>query len=156
MLNAVIAKVLFSTCCYVSKWFLFWYVTCSDCKSNIFSNVGTFCDESKWILFWTDKCNDYMSTNFCMLGHSVLNQNKFCFEVLNAVIARVLYSHMLGHSLVHQNDWSNKCSYCKSTVFYMLGHSVMHAWLITECPNMQNTVLLQLLHLLLQNKISFD
>ena len=36
--------------------------------------------------------NAIQVTVFCMLGHSMINQNEFCFEVKNLVIAGVLFS----------------------------------------------------------------
>ena len=52
----------------------------------------TFCDASKWIFFWSRVCNDGKKTVFHMDGPSLMNQNEFSFEVLYAVIARILFS----------------------------------------------------------------
>ena len=53
---------------------------------------GTFCDASKLIFFWSIVCSDCKNTIFCMLGHFVMHQNKFSFQVLYEVIARILFS----------------------------------------------------------------
>ena len=51
-----------------------------------FLHVGISCDESKQIKFGCDKCGDCKSTIFCMLEHYGMNQNTFCFQVMNIVI----------------------------------------------------------------------
>ena len=95
--------------------FLHVCIVCSDCKSTIFfmwgrfvmnQNTfsfevmntlilqdycflpdGTLCDASKRIL-----CSDCKNTVFFMLGHFVMHQNQFLFEVLYTMIARILFS----------------------------------------------------------------
>ena len=48
--------------------------------------VVTLCAASKQIFFLSIVCSDCKSTIFLMLGHFVMIQNTFCFEVMNAVI----------------------------------------------------------------------
>ena len=57
--------------------------------------VGTLCDASKQIFFLSIVCSDCKNTVFFMLGHFVMHQNKFSFEVLYAMIARILFSTCL-------------------------------------------------------------
>ena len=57
-----------------------------------FLHVGIFFDESKLIYFGGDKCSDCKDTIFCLLEHCVMHQNEFSFEVLYAMIARILFS----------------------------------------------------------------
>ena len=65
-----------------------------------------------------------------MLGPSLINQNEFSYDVKNPVIARVLFSAMLGHFEMNPNELSDAskqiffssivCSNCKSTIFFIL------------------------------------
>ena len=57
-----------------------------------FLHVGTFSDESKQIKFGGDKCSGCKSTIFFMLGHFVMHQIEFSFEVLYTMIAGLLFS----------------------------------------------------------------
>ena len=56
-----------------------------------FLHVGTFCDASNRIFFWSIVYNDCRIIVFHMLGPSLMNQNEFSLEVTNAVIA-ILFS----------------------------------------------------------------
>ena len=103
--NAVIARIIFSAC-----WNIVWCIKTNFLfkfcmqwlQEYCFLHVGTFCDASKWILFWSIVFNDCKNTVFHMLGpslmnqnlmeHCVMNQNEFAFEVLYAMIVRILFS----------------------------------------------------------------
>ena len=109
------------TLCDASKQIFFLSIVCSDCKNTVFymlepslmnqnkfslevtnaviarilfMYVGTLCDASKRIFFLSILCSDCKNTAFFMLGHFVIHQNKFSFEVLYARIARHVF-HML-------------------------------------------------------------
>ena len=97
VINAVIARVLFlpdRTFCDASKLIFSLSITCRI----LYLPDGTFCDASKQMFLLS-----MQNTVFCMLGHSLMNQNEISFE--------------LG---------SIRCSDCKNTVFCMLGHSLMN------------------------------
>ena len=51
-----------------------------------FLHVEILCDASKQIFFSSIVCHDCKSAINLMLGHFVMHPNKFCFEVMNAVI----------------------------------------------------------------------
>ena len=88
-----------------SKWILLWSDKCTNSKNNvlsIFSYVGTFSDASNQILFWSDQWSDCKSTVFCMLVHSLMFQNEFCYEVINALISVLSY---VGTSMMHQTQF---------------------------------------------------
>ena len=88
--------------CKASRRIFFWSIVCNDCKNTVISHVGTFSDESIWsflpditlcdaskrLFFWTN-CK---ITVFYLMEHCVMHQNEFSFEVLYAVIARILFS----------------------------------------------------------------
>ena len=57
-----------------------------------FMYVGTLCDASKQIFLLNIVCSYCKNTVFCMLRPFLMNQNEFCLEVTNAVIARILFS----------------------------------------------------------------
>ena len=42
-----------------------------------------------------------------MLGPSLINQNEFSYDVKNPVIARILFSAMLGHFEMNPNELSD-------------------------------------------------
>ena len=103
------------TLCDASKQIFFRSIVCNYCKNTVFHifgpslmnqiesslevanagyyflHVGIFCDESKLIYFGGDKCSDCKDTIFCLLEHCVMNQDKFSFQVLYAVFARVWF-----------------------------------------------------------------
>ena len=54
-------------------------------------SISSFCDALKWNLFWSVTYSDGKSTIFGLLVHSMIHKNKFYFEVLHAVMARVQY-----------------------------------------------------------------
>ena len=89
-----------------------------------FLHVGTLCDASKQIFFLSIVCSDCKSTIFFMWGRFVMNQNTFSFEVMNTLILQD-YCFLPDGTLC---DASKRilCSDCKNTVFFMLGHFVMH------------------------------
>ena len=78
-----------------------------------FLNGGTLCDASKQIFFLSIVCSDCKNTVFFMLGHFVMHQNKFSFEVLYAIIARILFTvfWMLQHCVMHQDKFSFQVLY---------------------------------------------
>ena len=65
-------------------------------------HVGTFS-------FLCIVCTYCKNIVFCVLGTSLMNQNKFILEVTNAVITRILC--MLAHCVMHQNEFSFKVLY---------------------------------------------
>ena len=67
VINAVIARVLFSAC-----WNMVW------------------CIKTNFLLEYL--CSDCKNTVFLMFGHFVMHQNKFSFEVLYAMIGKILFS----------------------------------------------------------------
>ena len=92
---AVIAIILFSACWNLLWWIktnLVWRWQMQWLQEYFFLHVGTLCDASKQIFFLSIVCSDCKNTVFCMLGPSLMNQNKFSLEVTNAVVARVLFS----------------------------------------------------------------
>ena len=120
------------TWCDASKQIFFLSIVCSDCKGTIFfmcmwrrfvRNQNTFCDASKQIFFWSLVCNDWKNTVFHMLEHCVIHQNEFSFEVLYAMIARILFSTcwdlfcMLEHCVMHQK---NLFKYCMQWLQYII------------------------------------
>ena len=42
-----------------------------------------------------------------MLGPSLINQNEFSYDVKNPVIARILFSAMVGHFEMNPNELSD-------------------------------------------------
>ena len=98
VLYAVIARILFSTCWNLLWWIktkLVWRWQMHWLQEYYFMYVGTLCDASKQIFFLSIVCSDCKNTVFFMLGHFVMHQNKFSFEVLYAMIARILFSTCL-------------------------------------------------------------
>ena len=79
--------------CDESKQICFWSIVCSDCKNTIFCMLEhCVIVRSKQIFYLSIVCSDCKNTIFCMLGHFVMHQNKFSFQVLYEVIARILFS----------------------------------------------------------------
>ena len=76
--------------------------------------------------------------SFCMLGDFVMIKSYFFFEVMNAVIARVLDCfYLMEHSMLHPYKFRD----CKNTVFCI--------------SNMQKTVFFQSLRMIFKKKIHF-
>ena len=82
--------------------FKFSSIICSNCKSIVFCMLGP----SLMNRFCFEVINAVIAS-FCMLGDFVMIKSYF-FVVMNAVIARVLDCfYLMEHSMMHQN----KCSY---------------------------------------------
>ena len=149
----MIARILFYVC-----WDIVWCIKTNFLfkycmqwlKEYCFLHVGTFCDASKRIFFWSLVCNDCKNTVFNMLEHCVMHQNEFSFEVLYAMITRILFSacwnilwciktnfllkywmdgwiYLLLHKALLFYSRSIVCNDCKnSTILCILEHCVMH------------------------------
>ena len=115
------------TLCDASKRIFFWSIVCNHCKNTVycFLNVATLCDASRQIFFSIIVCSICKSMIsfilWCIKTHFVL-------KFMNAVILQD-YCCLSDGTLCDASKrffWSNVCSDCKSTVFFMLGYFVMH------------------------------
>ena len=128
----MIARILFSAWWNLLWWIkmkLVWRWQMHWLQEYYFMYVGTLCDASKRIFFLSIVCSDCKNTVFCMLEPSLINQNKFSYEVTNAVIARILFSTCwdilwcikTNFHFMYCMQWiffsSIACSDCKNTVF---------------------------------------
>ena len=90
----IFQKMKYFFLCFSSGWKMIFY------GIQIFENLF-----SMKFRFWKDNFNAFHLLEkvifmvfslhfsvFCMLGPSLMNQNKFSLEVINAVVARVLFS----------------------------------------------------------------
>ena len=93
-----IAKLLFSTwwniawcikTIFLLKYYMQWL------HEYYFLHVGIFCDTSKLLFFLGIVCSDCKNSVFFMLGHFVMHQNELSFEVVYAMIAKILFSTCL-------------------------------------------------------------
>ena len=86
------------------------FIICSNCRSIVFCMLGPSLMNQNNFSF---EVTNAVIASFCVLGDFVMIQSYF-FEVMNAVIARVLDCfYLMEHSMVHQY----KCRDCKNTVF---------------------------------------
>ena len=89
----IVIIAIFSSCCDIyfvmnKNTFCFTVILQDYC----FLPDGTLCDALKLIFFWSIICNDCKNTVFHMLGPSLMDQNRFSFELLYAMSARILFS----------------------------------------------------------------
>ena len=79
------------------------FIICSNCRSIVFCMLGPSLMNQNNFSF---EVTNAVIASFCVLGDFVMIQSYF-FEVMNAVIARVLDCfYLMEHSMMHQN----KCS----------------------------------------------